>query len=238
MPGETRLAWTDSPSAHAIWVASGESPEWIADRTDALLRRLGKIFGIAAWRLATGEPWQGSSQALADLVRRNPVRDMVSAEIGETVPGEGYSLAITGDGSRVSLLIRIAAGNSVAGKRLPRRRLNIELRETQPQAFTSTDATAVCDAVAQAWQPSTVALSDNRVRQVARRGGWKVPVGYRIWISSELGAIRHTPDGLVATATTPVVGTMVSAPDDWPAERIVAATTELLTANGIDEVPR
>jgi hypothetical protein len=30
---------------------------------------------------------------------------------------------------------------------------------------------------------------------------------------------------------------LISAPDDWSAERVVAAMTETLAANGLDEVP-
>lgn len=30
---------------------------------------------------------------------------------------------------------------------------------------------------------------------------------------------------------------MISAPDDWPTDRVVAAMTETLSANDLDEIP-
>ena len=60
--------------------------------------------------------------------------------------------------------------------------------------------------------------------------GWS-----RTWISAEVGAVTQAEDGL--TVTELAGGTMISAPDDWPADRVVAAMTETLTANGLDEVP-
>ncbi|EHM15817.1 hypothetical protein MBOL_42060 [Mycobacteroides abscessus subsp. bolletii BD] len=78
-------------------------------------------------------------------------------------------------------------------------------------------------------------LSDDPVRQLARRGNWKIGVGYRTWISDEVGQINHLVDRL--TATELAGGTLISAPDDWPAERVVEAMTATLRENGLDEVP-
>ncbi len=84
-----------------------------------------------------------------------------------------------------------------------------------------------------------LALTDDPLRELlrllGRRGAWKVAIGYRTWIAPEVGAISTVADGL--TITELAGGTMVSAPDSWPTERVVAAMTETLTANGIDEVP-
>ncbi|WP_235678735.1 hypothetical protein [Mycolicibacterium aubagnense] len=78
-------------------------------------------------------------------------------------------------------------------------------------------------------------LSDNPVRQLARRGNWKISVGYRTWISCEVGAVNQVADGL--TATELAGGILISAPDDWSAARVVAAMMETLAANELDEVP-
>lgn len=78
-------------------------------------------------------------------------------------------------------------------------------------------------------------LSDDPVRQIARRGGWKICVGYRAWIRSDVGAVSRLADGLTAIEMSG--GTLISAPDDWPADQVVTAMTETLAANGLDEVP-
>lgn len=33
----------------SVWVAAGESPEWIVARTDALLKEVGRIVGVETW---------------------------------------------------------------------------------------------------------------------------------------------------------------------------------------------
>ncbi len=224
-------------NARAVWVGSGESPEWIAAHTDALLSQLGAAFDIAEWRLTEGEEWSGPLDVLAGIVRGNPVREFVGAseEIGDALPGEGYSFVVSGASSRVRLRVWIAAGHPAVGTRLPRRRLNIELREAYIGALTSADGDAVCTAVAQAWEPAMLVLTDNPVRQLARRGNWKIGVGYRTWISAGVGTVSHLVDRL--TATELAGGTLISAPDDWPAARVVEAMTATLRENGLDEVP-
>ncbi|WGI34407.1 hypothetical protein QDT91_08740 [Mycolicibacterium aubagnense] len=233
-----RPAWGgQDANVRAVWVAAGESPESIAARTDALLRELTSPFDISEWRLTSGQVWEGSQDALADLVRSNPVRELVggSEEIGDAREGEGYSFVVSGAGPRVSLRVWIAAGHPAVGSRLPRRRLNVELRERYVGAITGADGDAVCDAVARAWTPAMFVLSDNPVRQLARRGNWKISVGYRTWISCEVGAVNQVADGL--TATELAGGILISAPDDWSAARVVAAMMETLAANELDEVP-
>ena len=223
-------------NVRAIRVAAGESPESIAARTDALLRELKAAFDVPEWRLTSGQVWEGSPDALVDLVRSNPVRELVggSEEIGEALQGEGYSFVLSGAGGRVSPRVWIAAGNPVVGRRLPTHHLLLELREMYVGAITAGDGDAACAAVAQTWESATFTLSDDPVRQLARRGNWKIGIGYRTWISSEVGMVSRVAHGL--TASELAGGMLISAPDDWAAERVVAAMTETLAANGLDEV--
>ncbi|AIY46966.2 hypothetical protein G155_16940 [Mycobacterium sp. VKM Ac-1817D] len=93
----------------------------------------------------------------------------------------------------------------------------------------------MCAALASAWRPATLTLTDSATNRLARRGGWKIGAGYRTWISSEVGTVSRVADGL--TATELAGGTLISAPDDWSAEQVVAAMVETLAANGLDEVP-
>ncbi|MEC4856741.1 hypothetical protein R2325_14125 [Mycobacteroides chelonae] len=228
---------TQSANVRAVWVAAGESPEQIATQTDSLLGELRSAFEIPEWRLTDGQPWAGSLDELAEIVRSNPVRELVGAseEIGNVLPGEGYSFVASGSGPRVWLRAWIAAGNPVVGSRLPRRRLTVELREVYAGALTSADGDAVCQAVASAWKPAMCDLTDDPVRRLARRGNWKIGTGYRTWISKEIGEIDHLVDLL--TTTELAGGTLISAPDDWPASRVVEAVTATLRENGLDEVP-
>ncbi len=220
----------------AIWAGAGESAEWTAVRTDAMLRELQAAFGIPQWQLTDGRLWEGTPEALTSIVLAHPICELDGGdETGEPVPGEGYSLTVSGVGSRVAPRVRIAAGNTVAGQRLPTHQVFLELREMYIGAVTAADGDAACVAVAQAWNPAMLVLSDDPVRQLARRGNWKIGVGYRTWVSKEVGTVAHLVDAL--TATELAGGTLISAPDDWPAARVVEAMTATLRENGLDEVP-
>ncbi|WP_418004397.1 hypothetical protein ACNO8X_04910 [Mycobacterium sp. PDNC021] len=135
----------------------------------------------------------------------------------------------------MSAKVAIHAWHLGLGRRLPARHLHIDLWETTPGSVTSETADAVCGAAASTWQPATLTLTDSAANRLARRGNWKIGAGYRTWIGSEVGAVNHVAEGV--TATELAGGTLISAPDDWPAERVVAALTETLAANGLDEVP-
>ncbi|WP_394330606.1 hypothetical protein [Mycobacteroides abscessus] len=50
-----------------------------------------------------------------------------------------------------------------------------------------------------------------------------------------VGTVSQIADGL--TATELAGGTLISAPDTWPAERVVAAMAETLATINLDEVP-
>lgn len=115
-----RLAprWANQePNVRAVWVGAGESPESIADHTDGLLCQLKSSFGVSEWELTGGQRWAGSPSALANVVRKHPVRELVggSEEIGDVVPGEGYSFVVSGAGPRVALRLWIAAGHPAVG---------------------------------------------------------------------------------------------------------------------------
>lgn len=220
----------------AIWAAAGETAESIAARTDAMLRELQAAFDIPEWQLTDGRLWEGKPEALTAIVLAHPVCELDGGdETGEPIPGEGYAFTVSGSGSRVAPRVRIAAGNAVVGRRLPTHHLVLELREMYQGSLTAGDGNAACSALAQVWQPAMLVLSDDPVRQLARRGNWKIGVGYRTWISDEVGEINHLVDRL--TATELAGGTLISAPDDWPAERVVEAMTATLRENGLDEVP-
>ncbi|WP_234790220.1 hypothetical protein [Mycolicibacterium fortuitum] len=221
---------------NSVWVAAGETPEWIAGRTDALLTQLGEALGITHWDTTRGDCWEGTADVLAAIVRRNPVREALpEGEEGEVLPSEGYAMVLTGVGSSVAVKVWIDAGSIGIGRRVPRHRLHIDLRGTSPGGITSEVGDAVCAAVASAWRPATLTLTDSATNRLARRGGWKIGAGYRTWISSEVGTVSRVADGLAATELSR--GTLISAPDDWSAEQVVPAMTETLSANGLDEVP-
>lgn len=226
-----RPVWAQDASLYAFWVAANEPPEWIAEQIDALLRKLSSAFDVKAWMTSKEQPWNGAPETLAQIVRGYVVED----SFGEPEPSSGYTLTVSGTGPRIAPQIRISAGAISPGGPIPLHAITIDLRETTEGVFTSADADAACSAVASAMKPAIVELGDLLVRRTARRGNWKIGVGYRTWISAEVGTVTHLVDLL--TASELAGGTLISAPDDWPATRVVEAMTATLRENGLDEIP-
>ncbi|SKX29328.1 Uncharacterised protein [Mycobacteroides abscessus subsp. massiliense] len=230
-------AWAQESFLRAIWAEAGASVESIAARTYDLLSRMGEILGITRWDLSDGGSWEGEKAALADIIRRNPVRGRPDAEFpkGEAYPNEGYSLTFLGNGREISTQLSIHAGQITVGRRMPSHRLTVSLKEIVPGSVTGSVGDAICAAIAETWKPANIMLTETIANRIARRSNWKILVGYRTWINATVGAVTQVAEGL--TLTKLAGGALVSAPDDWPAERVVEAMTATLRANGLDEVP-
>lgn len=142
---------------------------------------------------------------------------------------------VIGEGPCVYVRVEVTAGAAFLGGPIPMHCLMVRIHELVPGVVTSATADAVCAAVISTWNPSTVKLSDSATNSLARRGNWKIGIGYRIWISSEVGAVSRVAEALSSTEIAG--GTLISAPDDWPAQQVVEAMTAMLTANGLDEIP-
>ncbi|WP_237075868.1 hypothetical protein [Mycobacteroides abscessus] len=229
--------WAQAAFVNAFWVATSETPEWIAAHTDALLTRLGSALGVSSWQTYKGDHWEGSPENLANIVRRFIDRDAPTADYpdGEPLLVNGYTFSVSGEGPGIRLSVRVAAGSIAVGRRVPSHTLSIDLRETTAGAVTSELGDILCSIVAQEWQPAALELADTSVALLARRGNWKIGIGYRTWISAQVAAVTQVADGL--TMSKLAGGTLISAPDDWPAARVVEAMTATLRANGLDEVP-
>ncbi|MCZ0730907.1 hypothetical protein [Mycolicibacterium iranicum] len=232
---QTQPVWTPRPFVRALWVATAESPEWILERTNAFTVQLQGLFGVGSWRTPDNEAWNGTEEEQTQLLLGTVfVND--AYEPPQPEPESGYRLLLRGHGSGVDIDVSVVAGASTVGGRVPGHYLNVDVRETIPGTFTSENADALCAAVASTWQPATLKFTDAATNSAARRGNWKIGIGYRTWISTDVGTVAQAAEGL--TVSELAGGTMISAPDHWPAQRVVATMTETLAMNDLDEVPR
>jgi len=129
----------------------------------------------------------------------------------------------------------VSAGSLSVGRRVPLHTIAIDVREIVRDGVTGEKGDTLCAAVAEVWAPAALSLSDLLVDRAARRGGWKIPVGYRTWVNAEVGEISRAEAGL--TAKELAGGVLITAPDDWPADRVVAAMTATLAASDLEEIP-
>lgn len=229
---QVRPAWAPGATLRAVWVTARESSEWIASHTNKLLIALGSTLDIPGWETPQGELWAGTLEALAEIV----IKHVTVGTFGGPEPESGYRFTVSGTNQRLLLHVHISAGAKSRGRRVPLHTVSIDIRELMFGGVTSIVGDTVCAAVAETWNPLALSLSDLLVNRTARRGGWKIPVGYRTWFDAQVGTISQLEQGL--TATELAGGTLISAPDDWPAEKVVAAMTSTLAASGLDEVPR
>ncbi|WP_234791497.1 hypothetical protein [Mycolicibacterium mucogenicum] len=231
---QMRPALAPETILRAVWVGAGESPEWIVAHTNAMLGQLRSLFDIDQWRTLDHQRWEGAEDDLAQIVR-STVYMNDAHEPPRPDPESGYQLWLTGEGPRVRIRVEISAGAASSGGPIPLHHLTVHIRELSRGAVDGNTIDEMCAAVATIWAPSMVKVANSSINSLARRGNWKIGIGYRTWISSEVGAVNRVAEGL--TATELAGGTLISAPDDWPAERVVVAMSETLAANELDEVP-
>lgn len=229
---QTPPVWAGKAVVSALWVATNETPEWVVARLDGVLQALAAAFGTAYWETSSGARWEGSAQEKAAIVQSFGATD----PFGDPEPGSGFTFTVSGAGERVGLHVRVAAGSDTLGRRTPLHTVVIELRNMVEGAVDAAAGDAVVHAVVEHWQPASVTLADAELLRTARRGGWRIGFGYRVWISTAVGSVAEVAPGLT---TAPFAdGTLISAPDDWPAADVIAALGSTFASNGLDEIPR
>jgi hypothetical protein len=92
---------------------------------------------------------------------------------------------------------------------------------------------AVVRSVVEAWDPLAVGLATTEVAALARRGGWKLPPGHRVWVADAVGTIDQVAPG--GRSERLAAGSLLSLPDDWSPEQVVHVVLE--TFVGLDEIP-
>lgn len=212
----------------AKWLPRDETTVTIVQRIDALLSEVSGELGTGEWVASNGAPWEGD---LAALVAAHAVVD----DLGDPDPAYGYTMTLIGTSPTMRLTVRVMAGARVAGRRAPNNRLTIEINELTPGAFSTRVADLVTEAVVTAWQPIAVAFRNDDLIDVAARGGWSIPVGYRTWVADSVGNVTSTATQI--TARRLEHGTFLSAPDAWAADDAASAMLATLQGNSLDKIP-
>jgi len=224
------VAWQhETVGLRAVWDRVNEPIEWIAAATDAFVTGVADLIDVSEWLHGGRTPWPTDPDA-----QRNAVASSEVVIEGKVHPGDGYSVWLYGT-RPPSPRIHVSAGSTAWGGRLPLHDAGISF---DPRYTSTPPREVVDDLVAlavRAWQPLTVNYTTTAVNAEAARSGWDVPVGYRLWISPEVGTFSEIAEGLT---TRPLEGgTLLSAPDDWGYLAVAEAMRETLEANDLDEIP-
>lgn len=225
------LRWgTDGAFLYATWLARDEKPSTIAERIQHLITAYAPLVDHALWLTTRNEPWPEDRERRIQLVSREVVRD----DLGYAEAESGYSLMLTAAGERLRFDVQLTAGASASGRRTPSNSLTVEIKEVLPRTFTGEVADTAVRALVESWTPLVAALRDEETLIEAGRGGWSIPIGYRIWIADSVGQVATAADGIAAQRLAH--GSYLSAPDDWDAGAVVDGMLRTFSANGLDTI--
>ena len=219
----------DDISVYACWTRLSETPEDIAHRTMRFMKEFSTRIKLECWRPLRDE-WDGTEEDLVTVVRNNAVR----TEEGKISRGAGYSITLLNGTDILNTDFNVSAGEYQLFERIASPRLMQKYyRSVHASAGELWDASV--HAAVMAFDPAFVTGQERAVLRMTRRGRWKIPFGYRVWINDWVGKITTHAKGL--TTERLGNGTLIRVPDTWPAQQVVDALTETFQANNLDEIP-
>jgi len=224
------IQWAERAVVSAIWTRTAESPAWIAGRLDDFARAVGQDLAISSWD-AGGMQWSGDAASLEQIVVANPD----TSATGERRTDDGYLVSLSGENDRVFSSITASAGDAVLGTRRPLHHLHATIQARDVSVIDTQLGNSLVTHAVLAFDPIAAYLTTSHVNLVARRGGWKIPPAYRLWLHDTVGPITTVAEGVTTTRLSN--GTLLSVPDDWEPQQVVDATLRTLELNGLDELP-
>ena len=219
----------DDISVYACWTRLNETPEDIARMSMRFMKEFSAQIKLDRWRPLRDE-WDGTEEDLVTVVKNNAVK----TEEGKISRGAGYSITLLNGTDPLKTDFNVRAGTERLIERIASPKFSQSFyRSEHASAGELWDASV--HAAVMAFGPAFVTGQERTVLHMTRRGGWKIPFGYRVWINDWVGTIATHAEGL--TTEHLGNGTLIKVPDTWPAQQVVDALTETFQANNLDEVP-
>ena len=219
----------DDISVYACWTRLNETPEDIARMSMHFMKEFSTRIKTGPWEPLKGE-WDGTEAGLVEVIKRNPITD----DDGEPIPGDGYYFTLNNDRGPLNTDFNVRAGTDRLNERVASPCFTQKYYHSEHASAEELWDASVHAAVT-AFDPAFVTGQERAVLRMTRRGRWKIPFGYRVWINDWVGTITSHAEGL--TTERLGNGTLIKVPDTWPAQRVVDALTETFQANNLDEVP-
>ena len=232
---ETRLIDATKANLLTFWDGHPEDAESVARRTAATIQRLGVLFPVDGWRYSKGRVW-GMWPATLPEQSAWVASKVFTSQDGVPEPVRGFSLSLNQevDGHFIDMGIR--AGSNIRGGRMPANRARVTIEKRTPDPIDPSVVDPIVEAVVDVWEPLAGNFRDDTVLRLARPStSWQVPIGHRIWLHQDIATIDQAAAGI--TITHREAGTVLAAPDDWPARQVVDAMRETLAMNNVDGVP-
>ena len=219
----------DDISVYACWTRLNETPEDIANRTMRFMKEFSTRLEVGPWDVLEDE-WDGTEEELVTAVKNNAVK----TEEGKISRGAGYSITLLNGTDPLNTDFNVRAGTERLIERIASPKFSQSFyRSEHASAGELWDASV--HAAVMAFDPAFVTGQEMTILMMTRRGEWKIPFGYRVWINDWVGTVTSHAEGV--TTERLGNGTLIKVPDTWPAQRVVDALTETFQTNNLDEVP-
>ena len=219
----------DDISTRACWTRLSETPEDIARMSMRFMQEFSTQIKLDHWRPLRDE-WDGNEEDLVTVVKNNAVK----TEEGKISRGAGYSITLLNGTNPLNTDFNVRAGTERLIERIASPKFSQSFYHSE-HASAGELWDASIHAAVMAFDPAFVTGQERAVLRMTRRGRWKIPFGYRVWINDWVGAISTHAEGL--TTERLGNGTLIKVPDTWPAQQVVDALTETFQTNNLDEVP-
>ena len=219
----------DDISTRGCWTRLSETPEDIAHMSMRFMKEFSTQIKLDRWRPLRDE-WDGTEEDLVTVVKNNAVK----TEEGKISRGAGYSITLLNGTDPLNTDFNVRAGTERLIERIASPKFSQSFYHSEHASAGELWDASVHAAVT-AFDPAFVTGQERAVLRMTRRGRWKIPFGYRVWINDWVGTVTSHAEGL--TTERLGNGTLIKVPDTWPAQRVVDALTETFQANNLDEVP-
>ena len=219
----------DDISTRGCWTRLSETPEDIARMSMRFMQEFSTQIKLDRWRPLRDE-WDGTEEDLVTVVKNNAVK----TEEGKISRGAGYSITLLNGTDPLNTDFNVRAGTERLIKRIASPCFMQKYYYSEHASAGELWDASVHAAVT-AFDPAFVTGQERAVLRMTRRGRWKIPFGYRVWINDWIGKITSHAEGL--TTERLGNGTLIKVPDTWPAQQVVDALTTTFQANNLDEVP-
>ena len=216
-------------STRGCWTRLNETPEDIARMSMHFMQEFSTRIKTGPWEPLEGE-WDGTEEDLVTVVKNNAVK----TEEGKISRGAGYSITLLSSTDPLNTDFNVSAGEDRLIERIASPCFTQDFyRSKHASASELWDASV--HAAVMAFDPAFVTGQERAVLRMTRRGRWKIPFGYRVWINDWVGNVTSHAEGLTTERLDN--GTLIKVPDTWPAQQVVDALTETFQTNNLDEVP-
>ena len=219
----------DDISVYACWTRLNETPEDIARMSMRFMKEFSTRIKTGPWEPLKGK-WDGTEEDLVTVVKNNAVK----TEEGKISRGAGYSITLLNGTDPLNTDFNVRAGTERLIERIASPKFSQSFYRSEHASVGELWDASVHAAV-MAFDPAFVTGQERAVLRMTRRGRWKIPFGYRVWINDWVGKITTHAEGL--TTERLGNGTLIRVPDTWPAQQVVDALTETFQTNNLDEVP-